>query len=111
MTSDWGNFENWLSSERGLIIYLIGFVTIATYLTLLVFLRDLRRMHRIPAMLIWLGFGLLPILLLVTLTVSYAVYFCTPPLVVPLVTGLVYILAKPRNKKPIGIGNDETEAE
>src|SRR6266508_1178550 len=93
--TDWSNFQNWLNSGSGKIIYLIGFVTILIYVLLFWNMREFRQMRRLPAMMIWLGICLLPIILLVTLTVSYAVYFCSPPVAVILSVGLV-ILALPK---------------
>lgn len=64
MTSEWGNFENWLNSPQGWIFYLVLVVTVVLVPILLDFVR-LRRassLDRFPAILLWTALGLLPII-------------------------------------------------
>src|SRR2546425_5953439 len=64
MTTDWGNFENWLNDTGGLSFYLALLGTISLIPILVDFLRLRRRsdLNRFPALLLWVGLILLPII-------------------------------------------------
>ncbi len=68
---DWQNFQNWLNSPQGWVFYLILIIMIGLIPVLVIFLYLYRKgaLRSFPAVWLWVGFGLLPALGLIS---SYA---------------------------------------
>jgi len=94
--SEWNNFQTWLNSAGGPAFYFAVFVA----MFILVFLPSLRRNRGLVAVLIWLGLGLLPVVMMLGLIpweyFRDVEYVMVPLSSIPLIVGLI-VLAIPES--------------